>query len=104
MLDAFYLVLATLFSLLGMVWLALAMDVHWAQSRGIGLAESRPPSGVLRLLGGLALVSSLLMCLAADRPSIAVLVWIMLMVGAAFLVSFVLANRPRVLKLCFPVD
>jgi len=46
---------------------------------------------------------SLLVCLVADRPSIAALVWIMLMVGAAVAVAFALANRPGLLKVIWPV-
>jgi hypothetical protein len=37
----------------------------------------------------------LLACLAADRPSMAVLVWIMLQTGSAVAVAMVLSHRPR---------
>ncbi len=102
MLDVAYLGLATLLSLLGMVWLALSMDVHWAQVQQIALAESRPPKAVLKGLGYLAISVSLVICLFADRPSIAVLVWIMLLVGAAFTVAFVLAKKPGLVRIFWP--
>lgn len=100
--EAFYLTAAALLSLVGMAWLALSMDVHWAQVKQIPLADNQPPRTVLKLLGYLALVVSLVVCLVADRPSIAALVWIMLMVGSAVAVAFILAHRPRLLKaFCF---
>jgi hypothetical protein len=103
MLEALYLSVAAVLSLLGMSWLALSMDVHWAQVKQIPLAESRPPRVLLKVLGYLALLVSLVVCMVADRPSIAALVWIMLMVGGAVAVAFALANRPGVLKVVWPV-
>lgn len=103
MLEAFYLSAAAVLSLLGMAWLALSMEVHWAQVKQIPLAESQPPRMVLKVLGYLALLVSLVVCMVADRPSIAALVWIMLMVGAAVAVAFALANRPGILKVVWPV-
>lgn len=103
MLEAFYLSAAAVLSLLGMAWLALSMDVHWAQVKQIPLAESRPPRVLLKVLGYLALLVSLVVCMVTDRPSIAALVWIMLMVGGAVAVAFALANRPGVLKVVWPV-
>ncbi len=100
--EAFYLTAAALLSLVGMAWLALSMDVHWAQVKQIPLADSQPPRTVLKLLGYLALVASLVVCLIADRPSIAALVWIMLMVGAAVAVALLLANKPRMVKSFWP--
>lgn len=102
MLEALYLSVAAVLSVLGMAWLALSMDVHWAQVKQIPLAESQPPRMVLKLLGFSALFVSLMVCLVADRPSIAALVWIMLLVGAAVAVAFTLANRPGILKLMWP--
>lgn len=101
--EAFYLTAAALLSLVGMAWLALSMDVHWAQVKQIPLADSRPPKATLKSLGYAALFVSLLVCLVADRPSIAALVWIMLMVGSAVAVAFALANRPGLLKVIWPV-
>jgi hypothetical protein len=101
--EALYLTVAALLSMVGMAWLALSMDVHWAQVKQIPLAESRPPRGLLKVLGYAALFVSLVVCLVADRPSIAALVWIMLMVGSAVAVAFALANRPGLLKVIWPV-
>ncbi|MEW6205044.1 MAG: DUF3325 domain-containing protein [Pseudomonadota bacterium] len=103
MLESLYLSAAAVLSVLGMAWLALSMDVHWAQVKQIPLAESRPPRVLLKVLGYLALLVSLVVCMVADRPSIAALVWIMLMVGGAVAVAFALANRPGVLKVVWPV-
>ncbi|HEX4856731.1 MAG TPA: DUF3325 domain-containing protein [Limnobacter sp.] len=100
--ETLYLSLASLFSMLGMAWLALSMDMHWAQVKQLPLNESRPPRVLLKTLGFSALFISLLLCLEADRPSIAVLVWIMLLAGAAFSVACLLARAPHVLKACWP--
>jgi len=102
--EALYLTAAALLSLVGMAWLALSMDVHWAQVKQISLADSHPPKAILKALGYSALFVSLVACLVADRPSIAALVWIMLMVGSAVSVAFALANRPRWLKLIWPIE
>lgn len=100
--DATYLALAVVSSLLGMCWLALSMDVHWAQTRQIALADSKPPRNVLKALGCTALLFSLGLCLLADRPSIAVLVWVMLMAGSAVSVAWGLSRKPQALTLCWP--
>lgn len=103
MLEALYLSAAAALSVLGMAWLALSMEVHWAQVKQIPLAESRPPHVLLKVFGFLALLISLVACMVADRPSIAALVWIMLMGGSAVAVAFALANRPGLLKLIWPL-
>lgn len=78
------------------------MDVHWAQVKQISLADSRPPRALLKVLGYAALFVSLLLCLVVDRPSIAALVWIMLMAGADFSVAWTLSKFPRTLNWCWP--
>lgn len=103
MLEALYLSAAAALSVLGMAWLALSMDVHWAQVKQIPLAESQPPRMVLKLLGFSALCGSGVVCLIADRPSIAALVWIMLMVGSAVAVALQLSKFPKALNACWPV-
>lgn len=81
-------------SVCGMGWLALAKPPHWQQAGG-----REPPSArarrVLHGLGAAALALSLLLCLAADHASMAALVWVMTASGAALLVTFTLAYRPR---------
>lgn len=81
----------------GLGWIALAMDEHWQQVRG------EPPAGAatawrLRALGALALLAALLLCLRADHPSMAVLVWVMALAASALLLAFALAWRPRWLR------
>lgn len=81
---------------LGLAWLALAMDTHWQQVRGAnGLQPAT--AKILRLLGTVALVVSLVLCFAADHASMAPLVWVMSLAGGALLVAFTLSWRPRLL-------
>jgi len=82
----------------GLGWLALAMDVHWAQVRGAA-ARSASQVRTLRVLGALALSLSLALCLRADHPTIATLVWVMTLAAGALAVAFALAWRPRALAL-----
>jgi len=87
---------AALANLAGMAWLALAMDVHWEQVRGpaplgAGIAAA------MRLAGAFAIAAALVLCLRADHPTMAVLVWIMTLSGAAVGVAFALAWRPALL-------
>lgn len=89
-----YLVAAGVSCVLGMAWLALAMDGHWKQVR-----NDRPTPKTVRLLrslGGLALGASLLLCLRADHASMASLVWIMLLAASALGVALTLTWCPRV--------
>ncbi|WP_454689588.1 DUF3325 domain-containing protein [Achromobacter aloeverae] len=100
--EALWLSLAAVLNLVGMGWLALAKDAHWAQ------AMQRPPKTAaavrrpLRRIGAAALVLSFLCCLMADPPSMAVLVWTMLLAGAAIFVALTLTWRARVLGLLWP--
>lgn len=82
----------------GLGWFALAMDVHWAQVRGA--ATPQPASAVsrLRVQGSLALAVSLGVCLVVDHASMAVLVWAMLLAGAALLIALTLAWRAHWLR------
>ncbi|MFT4241644.1 MAG: DUF3325 domain-containing protein [Acidovorax sp.] len=93
--EAALLAAALLACTLGMAWLALAMQAHWAQVR-----PDAPQRGVLRLrvLGILALIASLVLCVAADHASMAVLVWVMALAAAALVVAMVLAWRPHWLR------
>lgn len=98
--DAFLHAATLLACVAGMGWLALAMDVHarqaWGRALGPGAAR------LLRVLGGAALFVGLLLALAADHASMAVLVWVMALAGAALAVAFALAWRPRWLRWLAP--
>ncbi|MFT3897673.1 MAG: DUF3325 domain-containing protein [Thermomonas sp.] len=91
---------ALLAGIAGMGWLALSMPVHAAQAWG------HAPDGAalraLRWLGSAGIVLALALCLCADHASMAVLVWVMVLSGAALLVAFLLASRPRWLRWLAP--
>lgn len=93
--EAFWLLLAAALNFSGMAWLALAMEVHWGQVLHRHAEDAQRPRRRLRALGAAALLLSLLACGAADRPSMAALVWIMLMAGSALGVAMLLSRRPR---------
>lgn len=92
---------AAVTALLGMGWLALAMDPHWEQVHG---DDAPPPAAAraLRVSGALALAASLGLCLGADHPSMAALVWLMLLAGAAAAIAATLSWRPHWLRRCWP--
>ena len=91
---------AWLASVAGMGWLAVSMPVHAQQ------AWERIPSSatrrLLRCLGVVGIAAALGLCLTADHASMAVLVWVMASTGAALLVAFTLAWRPRWLRVLAP--
>jgi hypothetical protein len=93
--------LAAVSAVAGFAWLALAMEVHGPQVLG-GKRPLRASRAVLRTLGVGGLAASALFCFLADRPSMAVLVWLMLLAGAALLTTFMLAWRPRLLRVVWP--
>lgn len=95
--EALLLAGAAIAALIGFGWLALAMETHWDQANAPrALAPRR--ARILRLAGSVAVAGSLALCLAADHPSMAVLVWFMLLAGAAIAVAMVLSWRPRWLR------
>ncbi len=96
--EAVWLLIAVALSLAGMAWLALAMDAHWGQVMHRPADAATGTRRVLRALGTLALPLSLLACLMADRPSMAVLVWVMLLAGNATAVALLLSWRPGWLR------
>ena len=93
--DAMLLMAALLCTVIGMGWLALAMDVHWTQVRGT--RRSPRTAVILRVLGSASLVASLVLCLLADTATMAVLVWMMLLAVAAATIAFALSSRPKLL-------
>ena len=95
MVEALWLIVATVLSVGGMAGLALAMEAHWGQVMRRPASEAVGARWLLRALGAVALLLALLACLRADRPSMAALVWVMLLAGAALAVALTLAWRPR---------
>ena len=96
--DALILFGAYLVAVAGMGRLALTLETHWKQTYG---ATPCPPSLVkrLRVSGAFALGAALMLCLAVDHASMAVLVWIMLLAVAAATIAALLTWQPRVLRL-----
>ena len=94
--DALMLLVALVVTVLGMGWLALSMESHWEQVRG---RTACPPATVksLRVLGAVALFTSLVLCLMVDSASMASLVWVMSVAGAAVVVAFTLTWRATAL-------
>lgn len=91
MAEAWLLLLAVVSCFLAMSWFALSMKAHWRQLR----ARAERPAALLRSSAVVALMVSFLLCLTADHPSIAVLVWVMALTGSALSVAMLLAWRPR---------
>ncbi|WP_332741474.1 DUF3325 domain-containing protein [Hydrogenophaga sp.] len=96
--EAVLLGLAALAAWVSMAWLALSMEVHWQQVCGAPVMVPRGLRRSLRQAGGLGLLVSLALCLAADHPSMAALVWVMFVAACAFGVAMLLTWRPRVLR------
>lgn len=70
--------------------IALAMEPHWQQVRGM---QPLPGSAalLLRTVGVTSILGALLLCLLADHPSMAALVWVLTLTAAAVTVTFTLA-------------
>lgn len=86
----------------GYVCLALAMTPHWQQVTGTKNAPKKQVIYTLRLSGVLGLAVSAILCFIADRPSMAVLVWLMLLAAMAPLVGMLLAYKPAWLGWVLP--
>ncbi len=102
MLDALLLLAAVAANVAGMGWLALSMEVHWDEALGNATPQSRRTAVALRVAGAAALVGSLALCLSVDHGSMASLVWVMALAGAAFGIALTLAWRPRTLGILVP--
>ena len=90
--DSLWLATAAVLNLAGMAGLALSMEAHWRQVAHCSAGASIKVRHLLRALGTAALLLSLQACLTADRPSMAVLVWVMLSAASAVVVAMVLAR------------
>lgn len=93
------LILAAISCLVGLGWLALAMNVHWQQVMETSSTLSAQKRKTLRILGSVGLLVSAVFCFAADRPSMAVLVWLMLLAASAPSIGMLLAWRPQWLRI-----
>jgi len=102
MAEALMLCLAGLFSLAGMGWLALSQEVHWRQIFGRRAMLTADTANRLRLAGGAGLLLSAVLCFIADRPSMASLVWVMLLAGTACTIALLLAWRAHWLRILLP--
>lgn len=88
---------AAVVTFLGLAWLALGMATHWEQVHRVG-----SPSRWIRWAGVAALGLSLGLCLAADHPSMAALVWLMLLAASAVGVAMALSSRAHWLRWVWP--
>nr|WP_246373200.1 DUF3325 family protein [Lysobacter spongiae] len=86
--------------IVGVGWLALAMDVHGRQAWG--RAAGAKAKRALRAMGAAALVVALVLCLRVDHATMAVLVWVMALAVGAVAVAMMLAWRARWLGLLAP--
>ncbi|MFW2372874.1 MAG: DUF3325 domain-containing protein [Gammaproteobacteria bacterium] len=94
--ETLWLIAAASLMLLGMGWLALAMETHWKQVYDI--KNVKPKQTLLRSIGWLAILASAICCLQADHASMAVLVWIMLLACSAVMVALTLSRIPMLLR------
>lgn len=100
MVEEIHLSLAWLSAVLGMSWLALSLEVHWRQVAKPHWSRSQAQVTGVRVAGILSLLTSLVLCLLADHPSMAILVWLMMLTSAALAVALALtwcAHRLRFL-------
>lgn len=95
--DGLLLLVALLANLVGLGWLALAMEPHWRQVFG-DAARTPATATRLRAMGASSLAASLATCIGVDHPSMAALVWVMSLAAAALAVAFTLSWRARWLR------
>lgn len=100
MTDSLWLIAAALSMFLSMSWLALSLKSHWQQV--FPAQNNKPHKARLRTSGVTFLLFSIVSCLQADHPSMAVLVWLMLLPGAAITVALILSKHPAILRILCP--
>lgn len=99
MVEIFCWVAAIFTTLLGMACLSLSLPNHWRQVTGIETSLPSPTEQLrLRTFGYGSLILALLLCLAADHPTMAVLVWVMLLSLAAKSITGILTWRRHWVK------
>ena len=100
--DYAMLLIAFVAALAGMGWLALTIDMNYERVRGRRMTLTAAMVTRLRMLGALALITSLALCLAVDHASMAALVWVMMLATAALVITFTLAWRAHWLAVMAP--
>lgn len=94
MIDTLFQVVAFSFGIAGMGLLALSQKQHWER-----VLKPRPyPSAglrTLRIVAAVGLGMSFALCIMADSPGLATLVWLMVLTVSALIVAFTLAYRPH---------
>lgn len=100
MTEVMWLIAAGLTAVLSMGWLALSYQSHWQQV--FPKSKVNPDGLRLKIVAWSFLVVSAGCCLAADHPSMAVLVWVMLLALAAMTVAMILSRRPALLRIICP--
>lgn len=100
MTEAMWLIAAVLTAILSMGWLALSYESHWQQV--FPKSASKPGLKHLKAAGWAGLLVSAVCSLAADHPSMAVLVWVMLLALAAMTIAMILSRRPTLLRMICP--
>ncbi len=98
--EAMMLLAALICSVAGMGWLALGLDTHWRQVNAH--TPRHPSSAWLRGMATVALAVAFALCMAVDHASMAVLVWVMTLTGAAIAIALLLTWRPAWLRLLVP--
>lgn len=99
--SAVALLLASVICFISFSWLALAINIHWRQVMETELRTDTRRA--LQISGSLGLLISAVFCFIADHPSMAVLVWIMLLAVTAPAVGMLLAWRPMLLRWLWPL-
>ncbi|MCB1755161.1 MAG: DUF3325 domain-containing protein [Gammaproteobacteria bacterium] len=102
--NAVMLLAAFLVIYLSFAWLALSNDAHWQRVLQSRNGSTPMIKAALRLLAINGLLISLQLCFAANHPSMAILVWIMMLATAAITVSFTLTWLPARLLRLWPMS
>ncbi len=101
--DTLWFLFATICSLLAMGWLALAMPAHWQQVFDDTIKHA-PNASLMRALAIGMLFLSAYCCLQADHFSMAILVWVLLLVGSGMTTGMILSYMPHITKMISPTQ
>ncbi|ARU59484.1 hypothetical protein OLMES_5504 [Oleiphilus messinensis] len=98
--EVFWLLFAIVFSLTSMAWFALSINSHWKQVFGNTCSNAHALR--IRSVGMGLLLLSAICCFKADHPTMAILVWIMLIPTSAILVALMLSKKPKLMQFFYP--